>query len=179
MTIPARPAWGDSFAQKDFDQLVAEAEQIFVGTVAATQSRKLETGAIVTDVTFLSPQPLKGSKVSGDIVFRLLGGSVDGETLKPAGFPEFQPGATYVVFCKGNGTRIFPVVGGNQGLFQVKKDSTTGQDLVFDAYGMPITSQPLTEAVSAAPRAEGGPLPTQSLVTLDRFLRAITDRMGP
>ena len=176
LTNPAGLVWGDSFIQKNFHQLVVEAEQIFVGTVTASQSRKLPTGAIVTDVTFSSLRVLKGSVAPGDLVLIVLGGSVDGETLKLGGFPEFRLGVTYLIFSKDNGTVIFPVVGGTQGLFQIKRDPTTAEELVFNAHGMPITSPTVTDAISAS---TPGPLHPPSPLTLDAFVQAIKNRLSP
>ena len=178
MTIPAGLVWADSFIQKDFNQLVAEAEQIFVGPVTAAQSRKLPTGVIVTDVTFSKPRVLKGSEIFGDLVLLVLGGSLESETLKLSGFPDFLLGGTYLVFSRGNGTEIFPVVGGTQGLFQVKRDPVTGEDLVFDAYGMPITSPTVANAISTS-ASSPGPLQPSQAVTLDAFIRAIKNRLSP
>jgi hypothetical protein len=178
LTTPAGLVWGDSFIQKNFHQLVVEAEQIFVGTVTASQSRKLPTGAIVTDVTFSSLRVLKGSEAPGDIVLTVLGGSVDGETLKVGGFPEFRLGVTYLIFSKDNGTAIFPVVGGAQGMFQIKRDPTTGEELVLDAHGMAITSPTVTDAISTSAPTPGL-LQRASPVTLDAFVRAIKNRLSP
>ena len=178
MTIPGGLVRGDSFVHKEFDQLVTEAEQIFVGTVTASQSRKLPTGAIVTDVTFSSLRVLKGSEARGDIVLTVLGGSVEGETLKVGGFPEFRLGVTYLIFSKDNGTAIFPVVGGAQGMFQIKQDPTTGEELVLDAHGMAITSPTVTDAISTS-ASTPGPLRPPSPVTLDAFVQAIKNRLSP
>ena len=41
----AGSSWGVSFEPKEFNQLVAEAEQIFVGTVTAAASRITTSGA--------------------------------------------------------------------------------------------------------------------------------------
>lgn len=176
LTIPAGLAWGTTFAAKNFDQLVTEAEQVFIGTVTATQSRRLASGAIVTDVTFSSLRVLKGGGALEEIVLQVLGGTVGDETLRMAGVPEFGMGVRYLVFSKGNGTVIFPVVGGDQGLFQVKRDPTTGVDLVFDATGMAITSASVREALGM-PGFEKHGLGPPSPVPLEAFSQAIKARL--
>src|SRR5882672_4664150 len=80
---------GHSFVPKNLDQLVAEAEQIFVGTVTAQLPRKLATGLIVTDVEFGSLRIVKGTTV-GSIVLEITGGTIGDTTLKVPGWPEFQ-----------------------------------------------------------------------------------------
>lgn len=175
-TIPVALAHAHSFVPKNFDQLVAEADQIFVGTGIAAQSRRLPTGAIVTDVTFSNLQVLKGSDVASELVLMVLGGTVEGETLAVAGFPEFKQGVEYLIFSKDNGRAVFPAVGGDQGVFQVQRDPSTGDALVFDAHGAEVTSSTVRDAVNAQVLARGDVrLPPR--LTLDAFVRAITDRL--
>ncbi len=177
LTLPPGLAWGTTFIAKDFDKLVAEAEEIFVGTVIATESRKLPSGAIVTDVTFSSLRVLKGGEGTGETILRVLGGTVGSETLKLAGVPRFELGVTYLVFSKGNGKVIFPVVGGDQGLFQIKRDPTTGDELVFDSYGMVITRPSVREATGGSGFQKDRNMPPVP-VLLDAFIQAIKNRIG-
>ena len=67
------------------------------------------------------------------MVLRVVGGTVGRETLEVPDVPRFRPGARYVVFVKGNGRSIFPVVGGSRGLFQVVWDPIRSADVVRDA----------------------------------------------
>ena len=178
LVIPVAQSLGAVFVDKNFDQLVTEAEQIFVGTVTAAQSRKSPTGAILTDVTFSDLQVLKGNAVVSQIVLNVLGGTVGAETFKLSGIPEFQTGVRYLVFSKGNGTTIFPVVGVDQGLFQIKHDSVSGRDLVFNAYGVPITSSTVRDAMpnTSAPPLDPN-LPPEP-ITVDTFIQAIKTRLS-
>src|SRR5262249_45097090 len=70
----ARLAVADSFLPKDFSQLVAEAEEIFIGTLTGTSSSRLPTGAIVTDLTFSDVKVLKGGTSGDERTVRILGG---------------------------------------------------------------------------------------------------------
>lgn len=164
----AGPVWATSFEQKNFDQLVGEADEIFVGTATAAAPRKLAAGGIVTDITFTNLQVLKGNAASTAITLMTMGGTVGVETFEIRGLPKFQIGITYIVFSQGNGTTIFPVVGGDQGMFQVKTDAATGETLVFNSRGMPITNQSTLQAMS---------LQTPSSVPLAIFLQAIRSRL--
>ncbi len=172
LTFPSASARAHSFVHKTFDQLVQEADKVFVGVVTGTQPSRLPNGAIVTDVTFSSLQVLKGNAGEGEVVLRVLGGTVDGETMELVGFPKFVPGTKYLVFLKDNGRVIFPVVGVDQGLFQILRDPATGEELVFDAHGNAITSESVIGAMGAAlsPQDRSAPL---SRVPLDVFVRAI------
>jgi hypothetical protein len=139
-----------TFATKDFETLVAEAEQIVVGRVTGASSQKLSSGTIVTDIVFALDRVLKGASAP-TFVLRVVGGTVGPETLDLPGVPKFRPGARYVVFVKGNGRTVFPVVGGSRGVFQVVPDAKRGVDVVVDAYGAPLTtvSVPLAALVEA------------------------------
>jgi hypothetical protein len=144
-----------AFLPKQWEQLVAEADQIFVGTVVATRSSKLPNGAIVTDVVFASPRIFKGA--GGPVTLRVLGGEVGGEQLTVASFPRFEVGITYLAFVKGNGTTILPLVGGPQGLFRVERDPASGDEVVFGAAREALTEPPprladFTDAIAEALR---------------------------
>jgi lipoprotein-anchoring transpeptidase ErfK/SrfK len=131
-----------TFVVKDFEVLVAEAEQIYVGTATSAAAQKLASGAIVTDVTFTASQVLKGPP-EATVVLRVLGGTVGRERLELPGVPKFRVGARYLVFVKDNGRAIFPVVGGDHGLFQVVPDPGLGHDVVLNARGAPLTDVPV------------------------------------
>jgi hypothetical protein len=139
------PASAAVFAIKHFEELVAEAELIFVGTVTGESAQKLPGGAIVTDVSFSASHVLKGT-AGPAVVLRVVGGTVGRETLALPDVPRFRAGGRYIVFVKGNGRSIFPVVGGSRGLFQVVPDATGGADVVRDAGGRPLADAPVSLA---------------------------------
>lgn len=168
LTVSAVPGLAAFFEQKNFDQLATEADEIFVGMAVTAVSRKRAEGGIVTDVTFMNLHVLKGNAVNMSITLMTMGGTVGGEALEIRGLPKFQIGITYLVFAQGNGTTIFPVVGGDQGMFQVKQDAVTGESLVFNSRGMPIVNQSVLQAVS---------LSAPSTVPLAVFLQAVRDRL--
>jgi hypothetical protein len=173
LALPA-PAAGRSFAPKEFDQMVAEAEQIFVGTVAAADSWRLPAGLIVTDVTFATSEVLKGP-VGGVVTLLMPGGTVEDETLKVSGLPALEVGATYLVFVRDNGSAIVPVVGGDQGLFRIARDPGSGRELALDARGKPIASETVRRALGQS----GLRLEPAPPVALPALLRAIRDRVRP
>lgn len=168
LAVSAGASLAASFEPKSFDQLVAEADEIFIGTAATAAPRKRAEGGIVTDVAFTNLQVVKGNAASTAITLMTMGGTVGGETFEIRGLPKFQIGITYLVFSQGNGTTIFPVVGGDQGMFQVKPDAATGASLVFNSRGMPIVSQSVLQAVS---------LQAPSSVPLAVFLQAVRSRL--
>ena len=168
LVMSAGLGWATSFEQKNFDQLVAESDEIFAGTVSTAAPRKLAAGGIVTDVVFTNLQVLKGNTANTSISLMTMGGTIGTETFEIRGLPKFQIGVTYVIFSQGNGTTIFPVVGGDQGMFQVKADAATGESMVFNSRGMPITNPSVLQALS---------LQTPSPAPLAIFLQAIHSRL--
>jgi hypothetical protein len=133
---------------------VAEADQIFTGTVVAMAARELANGAIVTDVIFANPRVLKGSGGDGLLTLRILGGTVGGTTLRLSGIPGFAIGREYIVFAKGNGTDAFPEVGGAHGVFRIRRDPATGEEHVFGARGEALWEVPVPLDVFLAAIAE-------------------------
>ncbi|MBI2959080.1 MAG: hypothetical protein HYY28_02100 [Betaproteobacteria bacterium] len=161
-----------TFAEKTFAQLVTEAEQIFVGTVTSLQSRRLPSGAIVTDVRFSEPQVIKGDAAVADLALLVLGGEVDGARLEIPGLPRFQRDARYLVFSQGNGKSIFPVVGGPTGFFRI----TAGADapVVLSWSGEPLDSEFAAQVLGNVSPADQGASP----IALELMLGAIRTRLG-
>jgi hypothetical protein len=142
VVLPGFSATAATFAWKDFDALVTEAEEIFVGTVTAVPGRRLPNGGIVTDVGFDDVRVLKGP-LTDRMVLQVLGGTIDDETMELAGAPQFRQGVRYLVFARGNGRWMLPVVGGDHGLFRVIVDPALGVEVVRDARGRPLLDVPI------------------------------------
>ena len=174
--LSSGPGFGVSFESKDFDQLVAESEQIFVGTASGATARRHPGGAIVTDVSFSGVQVFKGNAGNAETSLMIAGGTLGADTFALPGMPRFQIGVTYLVFAQGNGTTIFPVVGGDQGMFQVRTDAVTGENLVFDSRGLPIRNATVRQAMAADFAVPQDPTPVP--IALEVFLRGIRSRLG-
>ena len=74
------PAGAISFEERDFDALAIEADQIVVGTVASTSSRRTGAREIVTDFRFAELQVIKGTVADNALTLTMLGGTVGTET---------------------------------------------------------------------------------------------------
>ena len=167
------PALGVTFLPKSFAELVDEADEIFVGGVAGLASRQTPAGTIVTDVTFSKVEVIKGDPGVAERTLVVLGGRVGDQTLVLPGVPSFLPGVTYLVFSRGNGTSVFPVVGGDQGLYEIRSDPATGERLAFGARGQPVSRMgrgPATPGV-------GPTLAAGATLTLRQVLDAVRDRL--
>ena len=159
---------------KSFDDLVSEAEQIFVGTIVDTNSFMASSGQIFTNVRFTPTETLKGD-VPPAFTMTFLGGEAGGLHLHIAGWPQLSVGDTYVVFSKGNGQVIFPVVGVEQGLFRVARDPETGETIVRNAHGREITSPTVRSATRGTRAARAA---ATSRPTLDSLLEAVRMKLA-
>lgn len=122
-----------------FAQLVDEAELIFQGKVTAARSIWTGEGAqrvIVTFVTFKVEDTMKGNPGESYTV-RMLGGTVDGETIEIADAPKFKVGDRDILFVEHNGSQFIPLVGIMHGRFHVKRDQT-GHESVETNEGKPV-----------------------------------------
>jgi hypothetical protein len=140
--VTTNTAGAISFESRNFDALAVEADQIVIGTVASTNSRRTGAREIVTDFRFADLDVIKGAVANGTLTMTLLGGTVGTDTLTVAGAPTFHPGIRYLVFVSGNGSVMFPLVGGDQGIFQIRKDVVSGVSRVHDYAGRALTRLP-------------------------------------
>ena len=134
--LGTRLAGAVSFEAKDFSALAIEADQIVIGTVATTSARRTGAREIVTDYAFDKLEVVKGTVSTSLLTLTMLGGSVGTDKLTVAGAPTFKRGVRYLVFVTGNGAVMFPLVGGDQGIFQIRGDQLSGVPRVHESIGL-------------------------------------------
>ena len=178
LTLGAPSLDAITFQPKSFDELADEAEQIFIGTVRGATSRRTDKNAIVTDYMFGDLELIKGHAPEPHASITMLGGTVGNESMTIAGAPDFVIGLRYLVFVAGNGSVIFPVVGGHQGIFQIRPDPQTGGSNVYDYSGRPIIGLPASKGTLsnrgvASSLSGGGGSATPTAVSTEAFVRAI------
>jgi len=121
--------------ERDDKDLAQKAELIFAGTVTGIETRLsdriAEGDAILphTFVTFSIERLIKGSSTAGNsVTLRFLGGpGRRGRHMGVIGMPNFLAGDQVILFVKGNGVRICPVVGWSQGRFHVLGENLVGE----------------------------------------------------
>lgn len=145
------PAFALIAVPKNFDQLVSEAELILVGTVEEKQGHRLSTGAIVTYITLGNIEAVKGDHSGVTYTLQVLGGTVGKEHFVIAGAPSFERGGTYLLFIKGNGTVMFPLVGVDHGKFHIRHDPNTGDKILYDAKGQVVVDIVGSDIVTGSP----------------------------
>lgn len=122
-----------------FDELVDQAEVIFEGNVTDVRSQWVGEGAqrhIVSYVSFKVEDAVKGSPGQAYTI-RMLGGTVDGESMVISDGPKFQVGDRDIIFVQNNGSQFIPLVGIMHGRFHVKRD-LNGRDIVTTNEGEPL-----------------------------------------
>jgi hypothetical protein len=123
---------GTTVIPPSFDELVSRAEVIFQGTVTDVSSQWTGEGAqrhIVSYITFKVEDTMKGTP--GDsYTLRMLGGTVDGETMEVSDSPKFKVGNRDIIFVENNGSQFIPLVGIMHGRFHVDKDLDTGREMI-------------------------------------------------
>lgn len=124
-----------------FDELVSQAEVIFEGTVTNVKAEWVGEGAerhIMTYVTFKVEDTIKG-KPGKAYTMRMLGGTIDGETMAISDAPKFKTGDKDILFVQNNGSQFIPLVGIMHGRFRVKRDQS-GRDIVTTNGGEGVKS---------------------------------------
>ena|GEM_PF-2204078 len=85
------------------DDLITDADQIIHGTVNQISSQWSEDRKFILTYVELQPKGVlknKTSAVGPTVTVKVVGGTVDGVTLKVAGMPEFHMGEEVLVFLK-------------------------------------------------------------------------------
>lgn len=131
--------YGTTLIKKNFDDLVKEAELIFIGRVSRIETKWNENKTVIfTFVTFSELEILKGEKITSSLVVRFTGGEVDDHKMNFIGMPGFEEGARDLIFLRGNYEYMCPIVGWGQGRFKVKMDEILGEEVIFDNNDEPI-----------------------------------------
>ena len=128
-----------SFDPVTFDDLVTQADVIFVGDVVDVHPYLLQTRErtiVKTRVTFRVDDPLYGTTSLVE-AFDFLGGETPDLGMRVAGMPAFTVGDRRVVFARRDRS-INPIVGFTQGLMKVARDGG-GIDRVMTLEGAPVT----------------------------------------
>ena len=127
-----------SFEPLTFNDLVTQADVIFVGNVVDVRPYTVQTRErtiVKTRVTFSVSDPLYGTSSIVE-VFDFLGGETGELGMRVAGMPTFVVGDRRVVFARRDRS-INPIVGFTQGLMQVTRDAA-GVDRVLTIEGASV-----------------------------------------
>jgi hypothetical protein len=169
-----------------FDRLVDSSDYIVRATVKSVVSEwrdnpdKPGQRYIGSRVELEVLETVKGTPPS-PLVLDLVGGKVGDKELAIDGMPKFVVGEENILFVKGNGRQIVPLVGMMHGKFSVRRDKRTGRDEVIRHTGDPLYSEKdlaQSDAASAGPTrdAKAAPLTAADFTTRIRQAAKSTDR---
>ena len=164
----AHSARATSVIAPDFNGLVSGADYVVRATVKSVTSEYRTTPqgrAIFTKVELQVLETITGTPL------QLLGGTVDGVTMRVEGVPQFHVGDEDILFVQNNGTQFYPLVGIMNGKYPVKHDAATGTAYVARSNGVPLydaqdVKQEMTSAsVAQAQHPAQQPLSPEAFAT--------------
>jgi hypothetical protein len=130
----------------DFDSMVGTSDYIVRAVVKSVVSEwrpnpdRPGHRYIGTLVELDVKEVIKGTPPS-PLVLDLVGGKIGDRQLIIDGAPKFTVGQESILFVKGNGRQIIPLVGMEHGFYPVRRDKRTGQDQVTRSGGKLIYSE--------------------------------------
>jgi hypothetical protein len=136
LTMGLSEAQSSMMKQFTTDELMTEATLIFEGTVVDVSHRNsdvLSSDDVEmphTFVTFKIDRVFKGASEAKDYITLRMQSGPDGRgnTLIIPGIPQFELGDHQIIFVHGNGVRICPVVGWEQGQFHLIDNQVLASD---------------------------------------------------
>ncbi len=134
-----------------FDDLVKQADLVYLGRVANVQSQWQNSAsgkAIVTNVEFAVERVFKGQPIK-QTTLRFLGGTIGDVSLDVEDGPIFKVGERDVLFVRADVKAANPLVGGAQGRYRVTNNKET--ETVRPAHDLtvkPITVQELERRIA-------------------------------
>jgi hypothetical protein len=171
------PARATTVIAPDFESLVSQADYIVRATVKSITSEYRTTPrgqAIFTKVELQVLETIAGTPPQ-PLVLDLLGGTVNGVTMRVAGVPQFHVGDEDILFVVANGSQFFPLVGIMHGKYPVKRDAATGSASMARSNGVPLydvqdIKQDMTAALVAKMQHPG-----QQPLSLEAFTSKIRE----
>jgi hypothetical protein len=178
----ARPLPATTVLEKNFADLVHEADTIVVGTVTAIETDQTQATPF-TLVTFGDLDVVKGTHQDAEFTVHVMGGPApDGMRLQIVGTPSFHLGDRMVLFVVGNATQAVPFVGMWQGVYRVVQDADD-RETVTTHDGHPLTALPRRQTADGivhdshslhAPMVRASRRPA---LTFDAFRQSIVEEL--
>lgn len=145
----------------DFNQLVNDSDYIIRAVVKSVDSEYQTTSSggkkIVTKVALDVKEVIAGTPPE-NVVLEILGGRVGDERMVVEGAPTFKVGDEDILFVRGNGHTIVPLVAMMHGRYPILREAATGRRYMARENKQPLTdtaeiSQPISNAHAAALKA--------------------------
>lgn len=122
------------------ESMAKAADVAFAGTVDSFTYRR-DGNFVLTDVHFSKVKHAGAGPSGGDLTLSIWGGSDGGSQIIIGEMPRFEVGKRYVVLAVDHGSRTnwyIPIIGMNDGFFQVMADSRRNVPIIQDWAGRPL-----------------------------------------
>ena len=141
LALGAPPGLATQVLEMTLSEIIARADAIAVGTVAAVeQTWDSGTGRPFTQVTLSDIDALKGDVEGGELTLRFLGGAAPGGlAVAVSGTPRFRMRERVVVFAARNGAGLWSLVGWTQGVYRVVREAGGDAPAVITDAGRRLT----------------------------------------
>lgn len=130
----------------DFDKMVGSADYIVRAVVKSVtpewrdNPKRPGQRYIASRVELDVREVIKGTPPQ-PLVLDLVGGRIGDVELEIDGAPKFAPGEESVLFIRGNGRLIVPLVGIMHGHYPVRRDAKTGRDEILRHNGQALYNE--------------------------------------
>ena len=169
----------------DFEELVNESDYIIRAVVKSVESEYRTSGSgrkIITKVALDVREVIAGTPPS-EITLEMLGGRVGDEQMVLEGAPRFKVGDEDILFVKGNGHTIVPLVAMMHGRYPIMREAATGRKYMARENKIPLSNtaqvaEPITKETAAAVVPEPAKAATQAL-SPEEFTQRIKAAVNP
>jgi hypothetical protein len=170
----------------DFDQLVNDSDYIVRAVVKSVDSEYQTTTSggkkIVTKVALDVKEVIAGTPPA-NVVLEILGGRVGDERMVVEGAPTFKVGDEDILFVRGNGHTIVPLVAMMHGRYPILREAATGRRYVARENKQPLVdtaeiSQPISTKANAAAIKAPAKAASQAMTPED-FIQRIKSAVNP
>jgi hypothetical protein len=148
LVVPALlpPVHATTVIAPDFDQLVNSADYVVRAVVISTrsewrQNRDNPRERYIATLVELDVLEVISGNPPSPLVLDVVGGRIGDKELTIGGAPRFVVGQESILFVRGNGRQIVPLVAMRHGHYPVRRDKRTGETQVMRSGGKLLYSE--------------------------------------
>ncbi len=168
----------------DFDQLVNESDYIIHAVVkSVTAEYRTDTYGkkIITKVALEVREVVAGTPPK-EVVLEILGGRIGDEQMVIEGAPQFHVGDEDILFVRGNGHTIVPLVAMMHGRYPVMKEASSGRKYMARENQTPLRDTAEIAQAMPAGLASATPASTSNAIpamTPEEFIQRVKAAVNP
>lgn len=168
----------------DFNQLVNESDYIIRAVVKSVTSeyRTNTSGRKIFTKVALDVQEVIAGTPPSEVVLEILGGKVGDEQMVLEGAPRFKVGDEDILFVRGNGNTIVPLVAMMHGRYPIMRDTATGRKYMARENKVPLSDTSEIAQPIMSESSTGGQAPAKTAsqaMTPEEFIQRIKGAVNP